>query len=262
MTREKGSVVKPGWRFLVFAAWVATSTGHLPDAWAKPQNRQEPTAPPLTLQLDPTTRLTLPAPCATQTITEVRRMDLGADLDDAVLVGLNCFGVEDCLQAHVLVYAKRQEAMALVADLPLHQYFESFDQALVNGQPVLIINGASGAHAINLSVYRFTGGRPELLFDNGSAAGAEVRHTLTNPEPVIWIGIENWNDPHWSYVSGEPLWNVYTWNGQAFVYNQQLSTAPETSWEERTARYVRGVQDTMRQLDAPAAGGAAANPGR
>jgi hypothetical protein len=139
--------------------------------------------------------------------------------------------------------------MVLQAELPLRERFERFEKAWVNtDEPVLVINGFSGNHFMDLWVYRFVGGQPELLFADGSAAGAEFRYDVTTPVPTIWVAAEDWTDPNWSFATGDRRWMVYTWDGREFVYNERLSSARETSVQERLALYTIRTLQRVDQL--------------
>jgi hypothetical protein len=130
------------------------------------------TAPALTLELDPTTHVVIPPHLAEQEVVEVQRMNLGpGPLEDAVVVGIDARTAEGLHQGYALVYVRKEQQMVLQAELSLRERFERFEKAWVNtDEPVLVINGFSGNHFMDLWVYRFVGGQPELLFADGSAA--------------------------------------------------------------------------------------------
>ena len=202
------------------------------------------TAPSLTVELDSKTRLTVPPHLAEQQIIEIQQFDLGPGMEESVVVGLDARTKDGLKQAYALVYARKDGAMVLAAELPLRERFERIEKAWVNRHdPVLVLNGWSGNHFMDLFVYRFTAdGAPELLFANGSAAGAEFRYDVTTPIPSIWIAVEDWSDPNWNFASSDRRWNVFTWDGRGFVYNERLSSARELSVEERVSQY------TMRTI--------------
>ena len=201
------------------------------------------TAPPLTVELDAKTRLAVPSHLAEQEIVEIQRADLGPGMEDSVVVGLDARTKDDLKQAYALVYARKDSAMALVAELPLRERFERIEKAWVNDhEPVLVLNGFSGNHFMDLYVYRFAAdGQPELLYANGSAAGAEFRYDVTTPVPTIWIAVEDWSDPNWNFANSDRRWNVYTWDGDEFIYNERLSSARELSVEERVSQYTMRI---------------------
>ena len=196
------------------------------------------TSKPLLIELDEHTRITIPSHLAEQEVVEVQRMDLGPGLEEAVVVGLDASTADGLHQGYAIVYTRRNGQIVLHTELPLRERFERFEKAWVNtDEPVLVINGFSGNHFMDLWVYRFVGGHPELLFADGSAAGAEFRYDVTTPVPTIWIAAEDWTDPNWSFASGDRRWMVYTWNGREFAYNERVSSARETSVQERLALY-------------------------
>lgn len=200
------------------------------------------TGPALTVDLGTDGRLVIPPRFAEQRTLEVKQMG------GMVLVGLQASVPQGPCQAFALVYALDNRHGVLKATLPLRQYFVKFEESAIDGRFALIIHGASGMHFDDLWIYRFTKDAPELLLAQGSAAGVQIRQDAQTGNPQVWVGVEHWDDPHWSYASGEPLWNVYTWNGQAFGFNDQLSTAPLATVDERTNNYVQGVKATLEQL--------------
>jgi len=203
----------------------------------------EHTAASLTVELDAATRLTVPPHLTEQEIIEIQRVDLGPGMEESVVVGLNARTTDGLKQAYALVYARNDGAMALVAELPLRERFARIEQAWVNRrEPVLVLYGSSGNHFTDLFVCRFADGELELLYANGSAAGAEFREDITTPIPMIRIAVEDWSDPNWNFAGSDRRWNVYTWDGRKFVYNERLSSARELSVEERLSHY------TMRTL--------------
>lgn len=200
----------------------------------------------LTVDMGQGVHLNVPARFAEQKILTVERLAyLGPGLEDAVAVGLHAYDANGIGQAFALVYALNDKQATLKAELPLRQYFIGFETVTINQQSVLAIHGASGAHFHDLWLYRFTTGKPELLLAQGSAAGVELRPDLATGDPQIWVGVENWDDPDWNYASGERLWNVYTWDGQQFAMNSQLSTAPIKTAGERAEGYVAAVKSHM-----------------
>lgn len=229
-------------------------TVHLLRAWYAGVSASEYGAPlkhtasPLTVELDAKTRLTVPSHLAHQEIVEIQRADLGPGMEESVVVGLDARTTDGLEQAYALVYTRKESAMALVAELPLRERFERIEKAWVNRfEPVLVLNGFSGNHFMDLFVYRFAAnGEPELLFANGSAAGAEFRYDITSPIPTIWIAVEDWSDPNWNFASSDRRWNIFTWTGRQFIYNERLSSARELSVEERVSQY---TMRTIRQAE-------------
>ena len=100
----------------------------------------------------------------------------------------------------------------------------------------LAIFGHGGAHYTSLSVYKYINEDYELIFENGSACPVEVRDGEDSVS--IWVGRANWDEEGWCYAIGEPLWQVYTWDGDAFIYNSELSTTREISEYEEVTGFV------------------------
>ncbi len=207
------------------------------------------TSKPLTWELDKDTRVVVPPHLAKQVVIEAKRMDLGPGLEEAAVVGLNAYAPNVPPQGYALIYSRKDSQMVLYAELPLRQHFERFERAQVSPEePLLVIYGASGAHFTDLWVYRFFGGQPQLLFANGSAAGVEVRGSAPVLAPTIWIAVENWMDPNWNFASSDRRWNVYSWTGREFLYNEKLSSAREMSVEERLSQYTMRLFSNLEEL--------------
>ena len=201
----------------------------------------------LTLELDDDTRLTIAPHLASQSIVDVERVDLGPDMEDAVLVGLDAATKDGLRQAYALVYVRTKGRMELRAELPLRESFDKFELARLDAsESVLIITGMSGRHFTDLWIYGFSGGQPELLFENGTAVGVDIRYSDQALPPTIWLGVEDWTDPEWTFASGDVRWMVYTWNGEEFAYSDHLSTSRETTVTERLSLYTLA---TFRRME-------------
>jgi len=208
------------------------------------------TGPELTLELGTGGRLTVPPRFTEQKVQEVKRVYyLGPGLEDAVVVGLLAGVPDGPAQAFALVYGGSDQQRMLKAELPLRQYYVGCEMLTLGRETVLAIHGASGAHFDDLWLYRFRNGTPELLLAQGSAASVELRPDPATGDPQVWVGIENWDDPTWSYATGARRWNVYTWSGEQFSLNQELSTAPLITAQIRAEGYVRAVKEGMQRSE-------------
>ena len=194
-------------------------------------------------------RLSIPPHFAKQEILEIKRtLYLGPGLEDAVLVGLHGYAEKDApSEARTIIYNLKDGKAELKAELPMREYFIGFEVLQIDGEPVLAIHGASGAHFHDLWLYRFKTGKPELLLAQGSAAGVELRADGESSNPQVFVGVESWAEPGWNYATGKRRWNVYTWNGQSFTLDAKLSTAPLAVAEERTQSYVAAVMQKLHQ---------------
>ena len=96
-----------------------------------------------------------------------------------------------------------------------------------------------GQHYTNLKILEYRDGILAELFSNGSAC--EVDADLKAYRPAIRVGRSNWSDPEWNYATGKRLWNVYSWNGKAFVFDSKRSTTKETTEEEEMGQYMGEV---------------------
>jgi hypothetical protein len=109
----------------------------------------------------------------------------------------------------------------------------------------------SGAHYTKIVVFDYKSGNPEgekfiEVFNNGSAC--PVYFEVKDNRPLIRIGKANWEQEDWCYASGEPLWQVYAWNGEEFVYDESLSTTPEIGEWEEVGRYVEQIEKTIEDI--------------
>lgn len=216
------------------------------EPWHPELVNPEHTGPALTIQLSPDEAIVVPPHLADQRILSVYDPYYLSGLNDCVLVGLNAYTAERGIpQAYVLVYEKRGEGWGLRAELPLREHFMRMETLELDEQQVLVIYGASGMHFTDLWVYTFEAGKPRLLFQTGSAAGVSVRPATGQAPATVWVGIEDWADPTWSYASGARLWNVYAWNGSEFAFSEALSTTHETSVAERTEGAIIRVREAL-----------------
>ena len=271
---------RPVWRLAALAIGLVLAWPQQPRASMKPSTRAKTvnfltdwymglsaletdltpkhTSRPLTLELDADTRLAVPPHLASQSVVNVERVDLGPDMADAVLVGIDAATKDGLRQAYALLYVRAQGRMELRAEMPLRESFDKFEVARLGAdESVVIVTGTSGRHFTDVWVYGFSGGQPELLFENGTAAGVEIRYGNQVSGPTIWLAVEDWSDPQWSFADGEARWIVYTWNGDEFAYSDHLSTSRETTVSERLAFYTIA---TLRRMEGSKERTTPANP--
>jgi len=98
----------------------------------------------------------------------------------------------------------------------------------------------------NLAIYRYKYGRLSELFRNGSIF--PIKAELAADKPTIKVGRANLEQKGDSFRSGEPLWQVYIWNGRRFIFNKKLSTTTEISEEEEVSRYLKKVEKLSEDL--------------
>jgi len=91
-----------------------------------------------------------------------------------------------------------------------------------DGNKCIVAWSHSGMHYTNLAIYKYEDGKLYEIFKNGSACSVELDSEAD--KPMIKVGRANWSQEGWCYASGEPLWQVYVWDGEEFVYDEQLST--------------------------------------
>lgn len=221
------------------------------DPWHPALAWAEHTSPELTVELAPDETLIIPAHLAEQRVSSVQEPIFLTGLGECALVGLRAWtdGV-GIPQAYVLAYTEVDGRWQVTVELPLRMYFDRMETIRLGETEALVIYGASGMHFTDLWVYTFEEGKPQLLLETGSAAGVWVRRAMGRDPATVWVGIENWADPEWSYAYGERLWNVYAWTGNEFRFSEELSTTRETAVTERTEGYVSRV---LEYLEKPAA---------
>lgn len=98
---------------------------------------------------------------------------------------------------------------------------------------------SGGAHYTNLNIFEYRNGKITELFSNGSACKVEAN--LETRRPTISVGRASRADPNWSYAFGKELWNVYSWNGKAFVFDAKKSTTKEITEAEEILAYTNAV---------------------
>ena len=103
------------------------------------------------------------------------------------------------------------------------------------GQKEIAIFCHGGAHYTDLSIYTYRLGEYRLIFHDGSACGIELKDTVVIPH--IRIGRANWEEEGWSYAS-DPLWEIYAWDGENFVYKDNLSSSRRITEKEENQRYI------------------------
>lgn len=94
-----------------------------------------------------------------------------------------------------------------------------------DGDEELILFSHGGMHYTHVDVYDYKNHNPVLMFENGSICPVEF--SVENGVPMIKVGRAKWGEKDWSYASGDYLWEVYVWDGRAFVYRKELSTSPK-----------------------------------
>ncbi|MCM8778264.1 MAG: VCBS repeat-containing protein [Candidatus Omnitrophica bacterium] len=91
-----------------------------------------------------------------------------------------------------------------------------------DGRRQILVWTLGGAHYRSIFIYGYRNNSLYKIFHGGSASG--IRVNLDSEKPTIEIARPNWGKENWSYASGEYLWEVYSWEGRGFVYNEALSS--------------------------------------
>jgi len=137
--------------------------------------------------------------------------------------------------------------------MPDHIGEVEFIDLTKSGLKQIVAWSRGGMHYMNIAIYGYLYGKLYLLFQNGSACGIDT--DFDTDRPVIKVGRANWGakvitedgkEINWSYAS-EPLWQVYAWNGEEFVYDEKLSTTPEISEKEEVQRFVDKAMSLLKK---------------
>ena len=94
-----------------------------------------------------------------------------------------------------------------------------------------------GTRYTNIDIYRYQSGKLDNIFNNGGACPIEA--DFQAEQPMIKVGRTNREKEEGSEERAEYLWQVYLWDGEKFIYNEELSTTPEISETEEIQRYIR-----------------------
>lgn len=142
--------------------------------------------------------------------------------------------------AFVFVYGKDYEFR-----IPLYDYPGKIEVIDIDGdgKKELFLYGHGGAHYTKLFVYKYERNRLHKIFENGSACPVE----FDAKSKIIKVGRANWEEKDWCYASGEPLWEVYQWNGKEFEYKRELSTTEQISELEEAERFVNQVLSDIKE---------------
>ena len=97
-----------------------------------------------------------------------------------------------------------------------------------------------GNHYTNISVYGYKNNKLYKIFENGSACVIKTDFQAT--PPTIKVGRANWEKEGWCYAD-EPLWQIYNWNGEEFVYNKERSSFAEISQIEEVQRFIKKIKE-------------------
>ena len=90
----------------------------------------------------------------------------------------------------------------------------------------IVFWSGGGAHHTDLDIYKYSKGKMNRLFRNGSACEVLVEN---NPYYYrIKIGVDKLDDPKWCYAEGTDTFQVYDWDGNKFAYNKKLRTAKQS----------------------------------
>lgn len=109
--------------------------------------------------------------------------------------------------------------------MPGHMGRIEFVSLNKDGSKQIIAWSSGGVGYTNLAIYGYKDSRLYKIFENGGVSPIEV--DLEADKPIIKVGRANWEQKGRSYATGVPLWQVYIWNGKEFIYDENLSTAPE-----------------------------------
>jgi len=171
------------------------------------------------------------------------KADIDGDSAEETVVMFQARDKDGIPVAFAFVYGKDYKI-----EIPLHDYPGKIEAIDIDhdGKKELFLYSHGGAHYTKLFVYKDEGGKGlHKLFENGSACPVEFE--FSKNISTIKVGRANWEKEGWSYASGEPLWEVYAWDGKEFVYDKKLSTTPIITEEEEVGRYVGKAKKLMEK---------------
>lgn len=155
------------------------------------------------------------------------RADFDGDRTIETLVGFQAFTYDYDFKVPVAFIAIGKEVRGRFAHkLRMgNEYFKQIELYDVDndGNPEILFWSEGGAHFVTLDIYKYEKGSLRQIFGNASACTIEF---LKDPKkPAVRIGRERWDDPEWSYTSGDFLYELWEWDGREFKYNEESSTS-------------------------------------
>lgn len=121
-------------------------------------------------------------------------------------------------RAFTLIYGSDKKLIKTIRGNMRPDSIELLD---LDGKKLLVIFTTGGNHYTSIAIYQYQNDDCTPVFEEGSASGVTFDKD-SNP-PVIKIGRGDWGkEGGWAYAD-EPLWEVYKWNGERFVYSKDLS---------------------------------------
>ena len=148
------------------------------------------------------------------------------------------------------IYDKVGEEYKLVATMAGSDFYLgeiSIEDFSKNGKKQVVTWGYGGAHCTYICIYQWLDGDYKLIFDNGSPCGIRLKADKEVPE--LWVGREQWDKEDWCYADGTEAWEVYAWDGNSFVYNQELSTSPQISEKQAAQNYETKMKEIGESLE-------------
>ena len=129
-------------------------------------------------------------------------------------------------KADTMVYKKVKTIK--LEDYPKEIILKDFNRNDSNELAVLCLRKR---HYEHIYIYQFQQDDFNLIWDRGSYCGVEISFNTT--ESIIKVASSNFGaklkdkqgqEIYWCYAA-EPLWEVYGWDGNTFIYREDLSTA-------------------------------------
>jgi len=171
------------------------------------------------------------------------KADINGDSKEETIVMFQTRDDADTPAAFAFIYGQDYEFR-----VPLHDYPGKIEAIDIDhdGKKELFLYSHGGMHYTKLFVFKDEGEKGlHKLFENGSACPVEFE--FRNEVPTIKVGRADWNKEGWNYAGGEPLWEVYIWDGKEFVYDKKLSTTPIISEQEEVGRYIDKIHEIAGQ---------------
>lgn len=177
------------------------------------------------------------------------RHDLDQDGQIETIIGFQARNVKDEIPISFIVIGKeKNDELEPEYVIPGNEYFYTIELKDVDndGLNEIIFWQNGGVHYTSLNILKYHNHTLKSLFSDGSACSIGIEGDVYPYK--IKVGREQWEKEGWCYATGEPLWQVYVWNGKKFIFSKELSTdSHEISENEATERYVDKVMKALNR---------------
>ncbi len=154
-------------------------------------------------------------------IRRVLQEDVDGDGKMEYIIGVQFrYTKVDVPYGSVLICKQKGSTLETQKQIIIGDYFKDvklFD-ITKDGIMDLVIEGQSGMHLSELKIVSWQNGKYLTLLETGSGSGVFFE-TDEKGNAQVKIGIPLFDKGDWSYAD-EPDWEIWTWDGNKFVYTQ------------------------------------------